>query len=221
MVKFASADSPLKSVQGCFTKVSPLAPCPLLYFGGEIMNIMPETSMSRACRMVGVLKNVGCTYLRSLVPLLVFNGDQLCGCIEIKCPFSAREKSIADACSQFQFCKRDSSNKMRTHNYYYQVQGQLTVLNLPWCDFVVWTNRDFSVERVNYSRTSIIRTSINRTLDYPDLKMTHVVHLIRAQLAIASACSQLITHIDARVNVITHLRKQATVQLGLATVCCL
>ena len=34
-----------------------------------------------------------------------------------------------------------------------------------------------------YSRTSIIRTSINRTLDYPDLKMTHVVHLIRAQLA--------------------------------------
>ncbi len=85
---------------------------------------------------------------------LVFNGDQLCGCIEIKCPFSAREKSIADACSQSQFfCKRDSSNKIslkRTHNYYYQVQGQLAVLNLPWCDFVVWTNRDFCVERVNY-----------------------------------------------------------------------
>ncbi|WAR26927.1 hypothetical protein MAR_012631 [Mya arenaria] len=27
----------------------------------------------------------------------------------------------------------------KTHNYYAQLQGEMTVTGLPWCDFVVWT----------------------------------------------------------------------------------
>ena len=36
----------------------------------------------------------------------------------------------------------------RTHNYYYQVQGQMAITGRPWCDFVVWTPKGMSVERI-------------------------------------------------------------------------
>ena len=36
----------------------------------------------------------------------------------------------------------------KNHNYYYQVQGQIAVLNMPWCDFVVWTTQDMHIERI-------------------------------------------------------------------------
>ena len=36
----------------------------------------------------------------------------------------------------------------KTHAYFYQVQGQLAVMNLPWCDFVLWTPKELHVERI-------------------------------------------------------------------------
>ena len=77
--------------------------------------------------------------------LVMANGD-IQGCIEIKCPFSARNKSVAEACSLSSFfCKKEENGTIklkRNHNYYYQIQGQLAVLNLPWCDFIVWTKEE-------------------------------------------------------------------------------
>ena len=79
---------------------------------------------------------------------LVFYDGQVRGCVEIKCPYSARDKSVVDTCSMPQFyCNKDENYKITLklrHNYYYQIQGQLAILNLEWCAFVVWTN----VERV-------------------------------------------------------------------------
>ena len=40
----------------------------------------------------------------------------------------------------------------KRHNYYYQVQGQLALLNLQWCDFVVWTRSGIHVERITFDR---------------------------------------------------------------------
>ena len=83
---------------------------------------------------------------------LVCYDGQVRGCVEIKCPYSARDKSVVDACSMPQFyCNKDENDKItlkRRHNYYYQIQGQLAILNLEWCDFVIWTNVDLHVERV-------------------------------------------------------------------------
>ena len=38
----------------------------------------------------------------------------------------------------------------KSHNYYYQVQGQLTtcILNLPFCNFMCWTPNRMQVERI-------------------------------------------------------------------------
>lgn len=36
----------------------------------------------------------------------------------------------------------------KTHKYYYQVQGQLAISGLQWCDFITDTHTDFTVERI-------------------------------------------------------------------------
>ena len=91
-------------------------------------------------------------YLGASPDGLVCCAGKVCGCIEIKCPFSARDKLVGDACMKSQFfCTKDENNVVtlkRNHNYYYQIQGQLSVLKLEWCDFVVWTNVDLHVERI-------------------------------------------------------------------------
>ena len=40
-----------------------------------------------------------------------------------------------------------------THSYYAQVQGQMGVGKRPWCDFVVYTKKGISVERVPFNET--------------------------------------------------------------------
>lgn len=37
-----------------------------------------------------------------------------------------------------------------THEYYYQLQGQLGITSRPLCDFVCWTPQDIHVERILY-----------------------------------------------------------------------
>ena len=75
------------------------------------------------------------------------------GVLEIKCPYKYRQLSPRDAAmnSDF-FCEViDEKVKLkRNHNYYYQVQGQLAITKRPWCDFVVWTLIDHSVERIYF-----------------------------------------------------------------------
>ena len=78
------------------------------------------------------------------------------GTLEIKCPYTSRSLSIAAACKKTTFCSEvvSSTTKIslkKTQNYYYyQVQGQLASLNLPWCDFVIWTLVDMHVERIHF-----------------------------------------------------------------------
>lgn len=34
------------------------------------------------------------------------------------------------------------------HDYYYQIQGQMFVLDIPWVDFVVRTEKDIKIVRI-------------------------------------------------------------------------
>ena len=69
--------------------------------------------------------------------------NQCRGCLEVKCPILCKQKSIADVSrDNSSFCIVEKSGKMvlsSSHSYYYQIQTQMYVTNLPWCDFVVWT----------------------------------------------------------------------------------
>lgn len=38
----------------------------------------------------------------------------------------------------------------RTHNYYYQVIGQLAALEIKWADFTIWTKKGLSIDRIDF-----------------------------------------------------------------------
>ena len=79
-----------------------------------------------------------------------------CGLLEIKCPFRGIKASLVDLCTKPEFepstfflkYNEGKFHLKTTHNYYYQVQGQLYITGRPWCDFVVWTPSHTSVERI-------------------------------------------------------------------------
>ena len=82
------------------------------------------------------------------------------GFVEVKCPYSHRDDTPFEACSDPSFCceLQHSSNGhtsvvlKHSHPYYCQVQGQLAIGNRPWCDFVVYTQKGLSIDHVNFDR---------------------------------------------------------------------
>ncbi len=79
------------------------------------------------------------------------------GVVELKCPYTAAERGLtpheaAQSLKTF-LCKRTDDGSLqlkRNHDYYHQVQGLLAITRRPWCDFVVWTPKGMSVERIRF-----------------------------------------------------------------------
>lgn len=71
------------------------------------------------------------------------------GILEVKCPCSARDMLLSDAVNMIpKFCLDTNMHLKNNHEYYFQIQGQLLVTGAPFCDFVVYTTTDFSVQRI-------------------------------------------------------------------------
>ena len=77
------------------------------------------------------------------------------GLIEVKCTFKYRDVTpIADIAlsdSTYFLKQHPSTGKVilnRCHKYYYQVQAQLHICNLSYCDFICWTQKGIFVERI-------------------------------------------------------------------------
>lgn len=67
------------------------------------------------------------------------------GTVEVKCPYCVRETNIHTDSIPYM----DKENKLKTcHQYYYQAQTQIFVCKKKFCDFVIWTQKDISVERI-------------------------------------------------------------------------
>ena len=80
------------------------------------------------------------------------------GCLEIKCPYSINGQvtvsmsptEIADKHPAF-FMKRGDDDLLHLppdHAYYAQVQGEMAVLDIEWCNFVVFSNDTVVVDRI-------------------------------------------------------------------------
>lgn len=70
------------------------------------------------------------------------------GLLEIKCPFCLQQNN---SCLPRNHCLCEVEGKMmlkKDHPYYYQIQTQLNVTKLPYCDFVLWGPDSLFVERV-------------------------------------------------------------------------
>lgn len=81
--------------------------------------------------------------------------DCLCcgsGVCEIKCPFKHRHNTVLQASlSDELFCLHKVNGNLslkKSHPYYFQVQAQLFVCDVEYCDFIVWTLKDVFIERI-------------------------------------------------------------------------
>ena len=75
------------------------------------------------------------------------------GLCEIKCPYKYKDAMLVTAAADSSFCLKYDDNGVdlcldTVHPYYYQVQCQLFVTGVEYCDFVVWTTKDMFVQRV-------------------------------------------------------------------------
>ena len=81
------------------------------------------------------------------------------GCVEVKCPYSI-EKSVTIELTPTEIAKKfkdkfymelgsdDGLHLRHDHHYYAQVQGEIAILGVEWCDFVVYSNNAVIVDRV-------------------------------------------------------------------------
>ena len=80
-----------------------------------------------------------------------------CGkfCLEIKCPFSIRDKSPNDAASDIKYLEHNSAGLLalnRNHMYFTQCQIQMGVTGIHKSYFVVWTAHGIFIELLTFNK---------------------------------------------------------------------
>ena len=100
--------------------------------------------------------------------------------IILDCPFKWRDKSLDEACQDPTFhCQAENGKfylkRVHVDGYYAQVQGQLLLTGLKWCDFVVHLNvsRCINVERIYLDHDYCEQTLL------PKLKEFYFDHAIK------------------------------------------
>ncbi|CAN7978517.1 unnamed protein product [Ixodes persulcatus] len=77
------------------------------------------------------------------------NDDSL---VEVKSSYTARGLTVLEGVKQKNIkCVTETDGRfslIRTHNFWYQVQGQLHITGRQFCLFVVWTGSDISIEKI-------------------------------------------------------------------------
>ncbi|XP_062576035.1 uncharacterized protein LOC134237903 [Saccostrea cucullata] len=96
-------------------------------------------------------------FLHPEYPLFGASPDGLVSCdccgqgvLEIKCPFCVRFSSL-DAWKEKNSCLEETATGRRlkqNHPYYYQVQAQIHLCDKDYADFVVWTEKEIYMERL-------------------------------------------------------------------------
>lgn len=95
-------------------------------------------------------------FISSDYPYLAATPDGLVGedsLVEVKCLPSVKDKLLMDVAKEKKstLCleiKNGCLQLKKTHRYYYQVQGQLNITGRSYCDFIVLTDKDFFVEKI-------------------------------------------------------------------------
>ena len=149
----------------------------------------------------GLVVNPTHPYLGATPDGKVFDptSDHPFGLLEIKCPYTWRNHTMEAACKDRNFpCSMvDGVPKLRTDDkqgYYAQIQGQLALSGLPWCDFVINLSgsRSLFVQRINFDPTYW-----NNTL-LPKLTMFYFKHCIpflsKEMATSVNPCEQSLYH---------------------------
>lgn len=91
------------------------------------------------------------------------------GILEIKCPFKYRDETPVEACSHPDFfCELiDGHLKLKKNSLHYsQVQGQMAICQVEWCDFVIYTKAGLNVERISFDEKFWLEELFPKLLDF-------------------------------------------------------
>lgn len=89
------------------------------------------------------------------------------GVVEVKCPFSCKDKSLQEVIKSKTFYIKKKGlffELSNNHAYYYQVQHEMYVFGVSYCDFVVWTPKEFIVAQVP-ADNEFMKTLTNKCFD--------------------------------------------------------
>ena len=81
-----------------------------------------------------------------------------------------------DAARASDFCSKVVTNQdgrssielKRTHSYYAQVQGQMAITERKWCDFVIYTSKGISIERIRFDEEFWKNTLLPKLINFYD-----------------------------------------------------
>ena len=99
--------------------------------------------------------DTSCPFLGASPDGIVVREDGCRGCLEVKCPFAHKDRTIAEAATEPGFYLKPGPGGLqlaRNHQYFYQVMGQMGITGLTWCHFVVYTRRGIHVEYIEYDK---------------------------------------------------------------------
>ena len=75
------------------------------------------------------------------------------GLLEIKCRYTHRLSTVEDAACDSNFFAELSDGKVtlkKNHKHYYQVQGQMALSKVLWCDFMIYTFKNYCIQRIRF-----------------------------------------------------------------------
>ena len=75
------------------------------------------------------------------------------GLLEIKCPYTYRLLTVEEATGDSSFFAELSDGKVslkKDHKHFYQVQGQMALAKVTWCDFMIYTFKNYSIQRIRF-----------------------------------------------------------------------
>ena len=82
------------------------------------------------------------------------SSQRIFGLLEIKCPYTYRLSTVEEATKSSSFFAKLSDGKIslkKDHKHFYQVQGQMALAKITWCDFMIYTLKNYAIQRIRYN----------------------------------------------------------------------
>ena len=100
------------------------------------------------------------------------------GLVEIKCPYTHRLQDPNQYIDNKFYLQPNSDGKMQLsheHDYYLQMQGQMSIANRNYCDFVCWTPAGMHIERIRVDRDVFDRIKLSPESFFKDVLLPHLL----------------------------------------------
>lgn len=144
--KIIKINSVVRATGAIKPKTTPLVAKTILFYAKEISNHVDLK-----------VQKCGLFLLKESYIAASPDGIATCKChgtalIEIKCPYTIRNKTITEGAKECQFLATtdDAIKLSKTHKYYTQIISQMAIANIDKCYFIVWTNKDLFMEIVTF-----------------------------------------------------------------------